>query len=346
MRHATRFCIWSILLTFVTVVSAQATWGAYGDSPRQRTFDQGSEAELQGHVEINGHDTKDLQVILISEAGGDAVSARVSLNGAFNFSSIPYGNYELRTVDRGVLVSQRIVSVDSMIERIDVELPAIGDERTSGTVSLEELQHKPPAAALKEARKGEEALRKRRLDEAAGHFERALTIDPGFTALHTELANLYMQKGDDARVVNHLDAVLKQRPSWLVAWANLSAAQFRLGHMEEAEAAARRTLALEPAHPVGRYILGIVLAVQGKDTEEALRDLRASFSEFPQAHLGVAKILQERGDVAGTRIELESYLGSHPAGDVSGIREWLMKHPQAHPVTSGALLPVNRPPDR
>ena len=65
------------------------------------------------------------------------------------------------------------------------------------------------------------------------------------------------------------------------------------------------------------------MALEGKDTDEALTHLRATLSAFPQARLGVAKILEERGDIAGARIELESYLGTHPAGDTTAVREWL-----------------------
>jgi tetratricopeptide (TPR) repeat protein len=171
---------------------------------------------------------------------------------------------------------------------------------------------------------------KGKVEQAIGCFESALAIDPGFTAAREDLARLYVQRFDDPKAVTHLEVLVKERPSSVWAWANLSAVRFRLGRVEEAEAAARRTLTLNSTDPIGRYILGISLASQDKNPDEALACLRATFAAFPQGHLAAAKILASRGDVAGTRLELESYLGSHPPGDTAEVKAWLDQHPQ-HP---------------
>jgi tetratricopeptide (TPR) repeat protein len=232
-------------------------------------------------------------------------------------------------LDGNKLISERYVSVDELVEQVDLELPRDrGENQNDGTVSVSELQHRIPAKALKEAQNGESALRKGNVDVAIGNFERALGIDPDFAAVREELANLYLQKHDDARAVVHLEALLRQRRSSVWGWTSLCAAHFRLGQVAEAEAAARRALALDAAQKTSRYVLGISLASQGKNPDEALASLRETFAKYPRGHLAAAEILANRGDIAGARDELESYLGSHPPEDTSEVNAWLARHPQ------------------
>jgi tetratricopeptide (TPR) repeat protein len=288
----------------------------------------GGLSAIAGHVDLRGADSSDLQVLLI-DTSGNATSAEVSIDGSFSFSAVACGEYEVRLADRGRPVLERPITVDDIVERLALSMPR--NHRADGaddSVSLSELQHKPPAQALKEAQKGQAELRKGKAVEAIAHFERAVEIDARFAAVQGALARLYLQRHDYARAVPHLEALLKERNTSVWAWANLSAARFRLGHIEEAEAAARKSLALEPAQPIGRYILGISLASLNEDSDEALNCLRESFGQFPQGHLAAAKILAGRGDIAGARTELERYLSSHPAGDLTAARAWLDQHPE------------------
>jgi tetratricopeptide (TPR) repeat protein len=312
---------------FVTGVAAQ--WPQQGQVRGQGHREPGETAALEGRVNAHGGDCKNLQVVLADQSGSQIAAAQVSLNGTFSFSGVPLGQYTLRVLDGNKLISERYVSVDELVEQVDLELPRDrGENQNDGTVSVSELQHRIPAKALKEAQNGESALRKGNVDVAIGNFERALGIDPDFAAVREELANLYLQKHDDARAVVHLEALLRQRRSSVWGWTSLCAAHFRLGQVAEAEAAARRALALDAAQKTSRYVLGISLASQGKNPDEALASLRETFAKYPRGHLAAAEILANRGDIAGARDELESYLGSHPPEDTSEVNAWLARHPQ------------------
>ncbi len=299
----------------------------------------GGQADIEGRVNAHGGDTGSLQVLLVDGSGGEPAVAQVSVNGSFSFSGVPYGQYELRLVDGGRTVSEQHISVDEIVERVDLSLPR--DRRADkgdGTVSLAELQHRIPAQALKEAQKGETALGKGKTEEAIGHFERALEVDPDFAAVREGMANLYLQRHDDARAVPHLERLVKQRTSSVWAWTNLGAARFRLGSPAEAEAAARRALALDANQKINRYVLGISLASQGRNPDEALASLRATSDQFPRGHLVAARILAGRGDIAGARDELESYLGSNSPEDMREVKAWLARHP-APEATASAVAP-------
>jgi len=325
---------------FVTGLSAQwSQQGPFGGPGRKAMAGM---AAIQGRITPRRDDTKDLQVVLTGESGGTPATADVSAAGTFSFPAIPYGHYVLRLLDAGKQVSERSVSVDDLVETVDLELPRDRRENNGdGTVSVSELQHRVPARALQEAQKGESALRKKKVEEAIGHFESALEIDPDYAAAREGLANVCLQKHDDGRAVTHLEVLLRQRPSSIWAWTNLSAAQFRLGRAAEAEAAARRALALDATQKINRYVLGISLAAQGKNPDEALASLRQSCDKFPLGHVVAARILAARGDIAGARDQLESYLGSDSPEDRVELQAWLARHPRPQ-VSASAAVPDAR----
>jgi tetratricopeptide (TPR) repeat protein len=319
----------------VTGLSAQ--WSPQVPSRGQDRWEIGEAGALQGRIVATGGEGKDLQVLLIDQFGNERAVAEVSVAGTFSFSGVPHGHYALRLLHSGKPVSEQFVTVEDAVERVDLNLPLDRREDSGdGTVSVSELRHKPPAQALKDAQKGESALRKGKVEEAIGHFERSLETDPDFAAVRERLAGLYLQQHDDARAVTHLERLLKQRASSVWAWINLSAARFRLGRVVEAEAAARRALALDATQKMGRYLLGLSLASQDKNPDEALASLRETCDKFPRGHLTAARILVKRGDIAGARDQLESYLGSDPPEDTSEVKAWLARHARPQVSASAA----------
>jgi tetratricopeptide (TPR) repeat protein len=325
---------------FVTGVPAQ--WSPQTQFRGQGRGETGGLGEIQGRVIPHGGDNKDLQVLLIDQSGNQTGVADVSLIGTFSFSGVQRGRYTLRLLDAGRPVSEGFVTVEDLVETVDLTRPRDRRENIGGgTVSVSELRHKPPALALKETQKGESALRKGKVEEAIGHFEGALAADPDFATVREGLANLYLQNHDDTRAIPHLEALLKQRASSVWAWINLGAARLRLGRMAEAEVAARRALALDATQKISRYILGISLASQNKNPDEALASLRQTCDKFPPGHLAAARILESRGDIAGARDELESYLGSDLPEGAAEAKDWLAQHPRPQ-ISASATAPAAR----
>jgi len=327
MRRAGVFLAFALLSTGLY---AQWREQRHASSPLQSMMPPMEGSVIQGRVVTNGTDASDLRVLLFDQSNAAPWSAQVSGNGSFTFSGVGHGFYRLSVVDTaGRSMCESSLSVNDLVTRVELTMPEQHRSGAAGgeAISVEELRHKPPKEALKEAERGESALRAGKLDKATGHFERALQIDPEFAAVRQELSKLYLQRRDDGRAVAHLEALLKQRVNSVWAWANLGAARLRLGRMPEAEAAARRTLALDANQIVGRYVLGISLTAQGRNTDEALSSLRATYGKFPGGHLAAAHILALRGDIPGAREELQAYLGTNPAGDTSSVYAWLARHP-------------------
>ena len=290
----------------------------------------GGGSVVQGKVATHGQDATGFRVLLMDQSSNVPASTDVAMNGSFTFSGVRRGYYILRLVDSaGRSICEQTLSVSDMVETVELRVPV---SRRSGlseseTISLAELEHKPPKEAVKEADKGQAAALAKKIDKAIPHFERALQIDPEFAAVRQALANLYLFSHDDRQAATHLEALLKQRTTSVWAWANLSAVWFRLGRIPEAEAAARRTLALDEKNQIGRHILGIALAAEGRNPDEALASLRATWDSFPGGHLAAARILASRGDIAGAREQLEAWLSANPHGDTTLVQTWLREHP-------------------
>jgi TolB-like protein/Flp pilus assembly protein TadD len=99
----------------------------------------------------------------------------------------------------------------------------------------------------------------------------ALTLAPtdGNILFYASGQSLSMGRWDEA--VKQANAALAQDPLSQAAYGNLCLAQLRRGRLEEAEAAARRTLEINPTGPFGHSFLGSVLLARSQP-EAALRE--------------------------------------------------------------------------
>jgi Flp pilus assembly protein TadD len=115
--------------------------------------------------------------------------------------------------------------------------------------------------------------------EALQAVERTLEVEPAHEGALQEKANLLylLDRLPDADA--HLAAVLPRFAAMSPMWNLAGNVQHALGRFEEAEAAYRQAIALEPAMPLYRINAGRTLLARGKDAEalplfrEAARDL-------------------------------------------------------------------------
>jgi TolB-like protein/Tfp pilus assembly protein PilF len=149
----------------------------------------------------------------------------------------------------------------------------------------------PPAVAFEKARHAS---------------ERALTLDPSLAMAHAQLGDIHrvydwdwpaaerelkqalalaptdgnvlfyasglsLSIGRWDEAVKQVNAALAQDPLNQAAYGNLSLIQSRRGRLEEAQAAARRALEINPSGPFAHYILGDAL-LEGGQSNAALRE--------------------------------------------------------------------------
>jgi len=93
-----------------------------------------------------------------------------------------------------------------------------------------------------------------RLDEAANAAERALSFQPYDAKRRETAATIQLQRGDTQRALHHLKAMPLLEPEQAVHHVRLAAVYHRLGNEEQAAAAARAALALDPKAPVQKFL--------------------------------------------------------------------------------------------
>ena len=157
---------------------------------------------------------------------------------------------------------------------ITVHLPERRVETRSrdALVSLQQLRHKIPAAAVKAFLDGKKEASKGHLEAARTHYQRAATIDPEFAAVYNEL-------GVVERGMNHLPEAAAQfqkalnlSPEDSLALPNLSVVLAQMQHYREALEVGRRALKVvsPQAATSVHYILALSLVAEKGDVGEML----------------------------------------------------------------------------
>jgi tetratricopeptide (TPR) repeat protein len=114
-----------------------------------------------------------------------------------------------------------------------------------------------------------------------------------------------------------------QRPKSAVARVNVSYALLSENRLQQAEWAARESVALDPTNAQAQLILGWTLAREYRYTAEALDSLRRAARSYPVAHLGAADVLVHQGSLDQARAEVEAYLATGAKDYHRAAETWL-----------------------
>jgi tetratricopeptide (TPR) repeat protein len=166
---------------------------------------------------------------------------------------------------------------------------------------------------------GQTLRAKGRMDEAIGHFTKAVRLQPGSSAAQYELgATLASQGREDEAIARLLDAV-RLRPDFAEAHIDLGALFSRRQKTDEAIAHYQEGLRIRPDLAEAHNNLGALLAQQGRMAEAlphfaAAVRLKPDF-EYARVNLGLA--LASAGRSAEALHEFEEALRINPANDMA-----------------------------
>ncbi len=139
------------------------------------------------------------------------------------------------------------------------------------------------------------ACQEREPEAAVALIGRAIAQKGGVAAYHSNLGSalLDLDRAEEAEAA--FRTALDLQPAYAEAWCNLAAALLELRRFADAEAAARRALALAPAHPEAHLNLGMA-EMRLKRLEAAAASFRAALALAPRmakAHRNLGVVLKE-----------------------------------------------------
>ena len=138
--------------------------------------------------------------------------------------------------------------------------------------------------------------RKIALEDVVG-YEGALSRDPRNAALHESVAAYYLQLGQGARAIDHLERAVRLNPRSAMSRYNLGTALLVLGRRVEAVTRFSEAIHLQPDLAYAHNSLGFALRAQGR-TEEAVEHYRRALAIEPRyahAHNNLGVALQALG---------------------------------------------------
>jgi Flp pilus assembly protein TadD len=151
--------------------------------------------------------------------------------------------------------------------------------------------------------------------EATVELEKALAVDPKHWKAHNNLALAAIDLGELELAEAHYRESLAIQPQAPI-YNDLGFVLERMGLDEDAVAAYRKSLELDPRSSVAHYNLGMFLARSGEQAA-AETHLRAAIEADPQnalAHKGLAQLLTNLGRTEEARREMGLAEQSSPAG--------------------------------
>jgi Flp pilus assembly protein TadD len=137
-----------------------------------------------------------------------------------------------------------------------------------------------------------------RLDDAAGHLERAIAIAPNFDKAHTNLGNVYMLQDRLPEAATHLKRSLAITPRAFDAAHLLGRTHAMQENHDKAVRWLLRAVELNPNNADAYNDLGLVYGRMGR-FDEALGAFQQALTlrpAFPEARANAAKIVKQLGD--------------------------------------------------
>ena len=297
-----------LCLTAIAVLGLAAGWA---QPPHSETI------AIHGEIVSSDPIVGSLTVELASDGAGRSETAVVDPDGAFEFRSATPGMRELRVIaPNGKVLHQEYVSI-APNQRLSIRLsgqPSV-KESAEGTVSLQQLQHKVPAPALKAFHKGEQAAAEGNLEQARACFQEAVARDPEFADAYNELGAAEAGLNHFPEAAAQFQKALDLAPEHRQALPNLSIALANMKRFHEAGEVARRALRVVPGDGRIHYILATSLLEEHGNVDEIILHLERAAATIPSAHLTAAELLAQRGRSEAAIRHLEEYLQVAPLGD-------------------------------
>ena len=319
MKDGIRVCAGLLLwLIFTASVQAQEIDAKYKVADTNNATIRGrvtlpSGFGVEGYARITLRAQTSILSTLYTNSSGEFQIRNLSEGIYFVEAEIRDGNFEsaTRRVELG-----RGLMVDVTLEL--KEKKGVSTSRMGKVVSAAELRQAVPAPAKKQYELGLKFVNKGDFQQAADHFQEAITIYPDYLAARNDLGAQFLKLKRVDEAEKHFEIVLSNDPKNFNAKFNMGLVQMERHHYTEALSLLNEAVTIDSTRPVARLWIGIAkleLGDLGVAETELTRSLIMGGVECVAAHYHLARIYLNRGDLAGATRSVQSYLQLAPRGE-------------------------------
>mmetsp|Transcript_10778 Transcript_10778/g.20006 ORF Transcript_10778/g.20006 Transcript_10778/m.20006 type:complete len:479 (-) Transcript_10778:79-1515(-) len=145
-------------------------------------------------------------------------------------------------------------------------------------------------------KRGNDAFKEGNWDEALKNYNKAITLDPSIAALYSNRAAVHSSKGNHDSALSDANRCIERDPTFLKGYSRKGKALFDMNQMDEAEAAYKQGLAVDPANDGCSKGVADIKAIR-----EAVRRAAAQNSPLGQAKTFMSKVGEKmkKGGIGG-----------------------------------------------
>ena len=334
MKKGIRVCV-GLLVSLICIAGAQAQdIGENHKTPDPNNATIRGRVTLpsgfgvEGYARITLRNQTSILSTLYTNSSGEFQIRNLSEGIYFVEAEIKDSNFESAT--RRVELGRGLMA-DITLELRDKKNPA--GNPIGKVVSAAELRQAVPSAAKKQYELGLKFVNKSDFQQAANHFQEALSIYPEYLAARNDLGAQYLKlkRIDDAE--KQFEIVLGNDPKNFNAKFNMGLVEMERRHYTQALSLLNEAVAIDSTRPVARLWIGIAkLELGDLDVAETelTRALIMGGAECVAAHYHLARIYFNRGELNEATRSVQSYIQMAPRGEfiteAKELAEKIAKH--------------------
>jgi tetratricopeptide (TPR) repeat protein len=321
MKHRV---IQSTVACLFCLILSQAALGQEID-PRLRTADTNNAVikgrvtlpsgfTIEGYARITLRTDQSILSTLYTNNTGEFQVRNLSQGIYFVEAEIPKSNFEttVRRVElgRGLMVDLTL----ELREKKDLSITA----NSAKVVSASELRQAVPAAAKRQYELGLKSVNKGDFQQAATHFQEAVSIYPEYLAARNDLGAQYLKLKRIDEAEAHFQIVLTNDPKNFNAKFNMGLVQIERHNYLGALTLLNQAVSIDSSRAVAHLWIGIAKLEMGslQEAEASLvRSLLMGGDECVAAHYHLARIFMSRGEVSDASRSVNAYLHEAPKGE-------------------------------
>jgi tetratricopeptide (TPR) repeat protein len=187
-----------------------------------------------------------------------------------------------------------------------------------------------PKKTVKEFKKGVDADREGKTDEAIEHYEKALSYSPEFYPAHNNLGSAYLSRKNFEAAQSQFEATLKVNQNDAQAYFNLANVLLLTQRYDDAAREIEEGLQRRPDSAFGHFLQGLMYSHTGRPelAEKSLRSALELDPKMSQVYLQLVNLYLQQKRTSDAISELEAYLKAFPDSPFSPKARDLLKRLQ------------------